>query len=231
VPRVYSHTTVLNNFAVNNRTIVNRGVPVERVSAATHTQIRTVAIRDSATAPGAIARARGVENGTPVIYRPQLRKPSTAANIVAQKIDERHPVIQHSTIAAVRTAPAQTFTAPRSPVGPSQTVPRSEIERRSPGSGQSVPRTYLQSPQTTPASPSRSRDSFSPSPPADGRGAPVPRAVPQQQSNSSARDSARQAAGVYSPKGYERSVESRPMVRTDSRPSAPTAASQTRTGN
>jgi Family of unknown function (DUF6600) len=237
VTRVFNHTTVINNFAANNRTIVNRGIPVDRVSAATHTQIRTVAVRDSSTATRAITRTRGMENGTPVVYRPQLRKPSIPINIVAQKVDERHPVIQHSTIAAVRTAPAQPFTgqpftAPRSPVGPSQTVPRSEIERRSSGSGQSVPRTYLQSPQTTPASPNRSRDSFSPSPPADGRAAPVPRAVPQQQPTASPRDSTRQVPGAYSPKAYERAAESRPMVRTDSRPSAPSApASQVRTGN
>jgi hypothetical protein len=214
VTRVFNHTTVINNFAANNRTIVNRGIPVDTVSAATHTQIRTVAVRDSSTATRAITLTRGMENGTPVVYRPQLRKPSTPINVVAQKVDERHPVIQHSTIAAVRNAPTQTFTAPRSPVGSSQTVPRSEIERRSSGSGQSVPRTYLQSPQTTPASPNRSRDSFTPSPPADGRAAPVPRAVPQQQSATSPRDSTRQAPGVYS------------------RPSTPSAAaSQVRTGN
>jgi hypothetical protein len=232
VTRVYSHTTVINNFAVNNRTIVNRGIPVDRVSAATHTQIRTVAIRDSSSTPGRRTNTRGMENGTPVVYRPQLRKPSTPVNVVAQRVDERHPVIQHSTITAVRNAPTQTFTAPRSPVGSSQTVPRSEIERRSPGSGQWVPRTYLQAPQITPANPNRSRDSFSPSPPVDGRGAPVPRAVPQQQSTSSTRDSSRQVPGAYSPKGYERAIESRPMVRADSRQSAPNAApSQARTGN
>jgi len=230
VTRVYSHTTVINNFAANNRVIVNRGIPVDRVSAATHTQIRTVAIRDSSTAPGAFARTKGMENGTPVVYRPQLRKPPTPINVVAQKVDERHPVIHHSTIAAVRTAPAQPFTAPRSTVGSSQSVPRSEIERRSSGSGQSVPRIYLQSPQTTPANPDRSRDSFNPLPPADGRGTPAPRPVPQQQPTASPRDSTR--PGVYSPKGYERAVESRPMVRSDSRQSAPSAAaSQVRTGN
>jgi len=67
-------------------------------------------------------------------------------------------------------------------------------------------------------------------PPADGRGTPASRPVPQQQPTASPRDSTR--PGVYSPKGYERAVESRPMVRSDSRQSAPSAAaSQVRTGN
>jgi hypothetical protein len=177
---VYSHTTVINNFTANNRTIVNRGVPTERVSAATHTQVRTVTIRDSSATPGSTTRTRVLENGTPVIYRPQLRKPSTPVNVVAQKVDERHPVIQHSTIASVRNAPMQTFTAPRSPIGSSQTVPRSEIERRTPGSRQSVPRSYLQTPQASP-SPSRPANNpgYTPAP-ANGHGTLLPRALPQQ---------------------------------------------------
>jgi len=141
VTRVFNHTTVINNFAVNNRTVVNRGIPVDRISAATHTQIRTAAIRDASATPG--RRTAGMENGTPVVFRPQLRKPSTPVNVVAQKVDDRHPVIQHSAIVAVRTAPAQSFTVPRSPVGPGQTVPGSELERRSSGSSQPVPGTEL----------------------------------------------------------------------------------------
>jgi hypothetical protein len=180
VTRVYSHTTVINNFAANNRTIVNRGVPVERVSAATHTQVRTVAIRDSSATPGSTTRTRVLENGTPVIYRPQLHKPSTQINVVAQKVDERHPVIQHSTIASVRNAPMQTFTAPRSPIGSSQSVPRSEIERRSPGPRQSVPRTYLQTPQASPSPGRPANNPVNTPAPADGRGTLLPRAVPQQ---------------------------------------------------
>jgi hypothetical protein len=211
VSRVFNRTTVINNFALNNRVVVNRGIPVDRVAAATHTQIRTVAIRDSTATPGRRMGTRGMENGTPVVYRPQLRNPSIPVNVVAQKVDDLHPVIQHSRIAAVRTAPAQVFTAPRSPVGssravpgselerrssaPSQSVPRSEIERRS-SPGQPMPRTYQQTAPVTPAGPARTPQDSNPAPRSDARG---------------------ERPRVNSPKGSERAADSHPMVRADSR--------------
>jgi hypothetical protein len=231
VTRVFNRTTVINNFLMNNRTVVNQGIPVDRISAATHTQIRTVTIRDPSTTPGGRALTRGMENGTPVVYRPQLHKPSTPVNVVAQKIDDRHPVIQHSTIAAVRSAPTQGFTAPRLPVGPNQIVPRSELKRRSSGSSQPVPgtelerrsgtqpapKTYQQNAPVTPVGPARiPRDSTS-APRSDVRGRDTLRATPYQQSNSGARDGGRDLPRAYSPKGNERAAESHPMVRADSR--------------
>jgi len=241
VTRVYSHTTVINNFAANNRTIVNRGVPVERVSAATHTQIRTVAIRDSSATAGRITSTRVMENGTPVVYRPQLRRPSTPINVVAQKVDERHPVIQHSTIASVRTAPTRTFVPTRrdSPVSSSQPVPGSELDRRSSGSGQSVPRSELErrssggqstprNYQQTPISPTGpGRTDPTPVPRSDMRGRDTLRSLPSQQSNVAARDAAREVPRAYSPKANERSTESRPMTRPESSQPAPNPAPTT----
>ncbi len=46
VTRIYKRTTIINNYVVNNNRIVNQGIKVDRVSAATHTQIRTATIRD-----------------------------------------------------------------------------------------------------------------------------------------------------------------------------------------
>ena len=46
VTRIYNHTTVINNYTVNNKTVVNQGIGVQRVAAATHTEIRPVPIRD-----------------------------------------------------------------------------------------------------------------------------------------------------------------------------------------
>jgi hypothetical protein len=239
VTRMYSHTTVINSFAANNRTIVNRGVPVERVSAATHTQIRTVAIRDSSATAGRVTSTRIMENGTPVVYRPQLRKPSTPINVVAQKVDERHPVIQHSTIASVRTAPTQTYSAPRSPLGASRPVPGSELDRRSSGSGQSVPRSELErrssggqstprNYQQTPISPTGpSRTDPTPVPRSDMRGRDTLRSLPSQQSNVAARDAAREVPRAYSPKAYERSTESRPMTRPETSQPPPNPAPAT----
>jgi len=219
VTRVYNHTTVINNYTANNRVIVNRGIPVERVSAATHSEIRRVAIRDTPDVRGSTTRTRGIENGTPVIYRQQLHKPAGSINVVAQKVDDHHPVIHHSTITATRNVPTGTFTAPRSPVGSSSTVPRSEIERRSGGSDFSRPRTYLQSPPTP--STSRSRDTFNSVPRGNGWNGTTLRSSPTPQTTFGERDTPRQVPRVYSPKGYERSMESRPMVRPESRQSAP----------
>jgi hypothetical protein len=234
VSRVFNRTTVINNFAVNNRVVVNRGVPVDRVSAATHSQIRTVAIRDASAAPGRRTITRGMENGTPVVYRPQLRNPSSPINVVAQKVDERHPMIQHSTIAAVRTAPGQSFSVPRSPNGSSQIVPRSELERRSSGQNQPVPRSELErrssgaqpAPRTyqpmtpaAPTGPARIPQDSTSAPRSDVRGRDSLRPTPPQQSNG------REIPRAYSPKGNERAAESHPMVRVDSRQSPPSPAS------
>jgi hypothetical protein len=218
VNRVYSHTTVINNYTVNNRMVVNRGIAVDRVSAATHSEIRRIAIRDTPSVRGRMTNTRGVENGAPVIYRPQLHRPASSGNVVAQRVDERHPVIQHSTITPTRNAPARTFTAPRSPVGPAPAVPRGEIERRSSGSDFSRPRTYLRVPQTPSTS---SRDAYNAVPRTDGRGGPPLRSSPVPQSNFAERDGSRQVPRAYSPKGYERSIESRPMTRPESRQSVP----------
>ena len=37
VTKIYNRTTIINNYTVNNTTIVNRGIPVERVAAVSDT--------------------------------------------------------------------------------------------------------------------------------------------------------------------------------------------------
>jgi hypothetical protein len=44
VTQVFNNTTVINNFNVNNRTIVNHGIAVQNISAATRTAIRPVPV-------------------------------------------------------------------------------------------------------------------------------------------------------------------------------------------
>jgi uncharacterized protein DUF6600 len=99
VTRIYNHTTIINNYVVNNKTVVNEGIKVDRVAAATHTQIHKVPIRDvpAGTTPATRTQA------TPVIYRPQLKTPpARPATMVAQKVDDRHPVIQHAPVVTTR---------------------------------------------------------------------------------------------------------------------------------
>jgi hypothetical protein len=100
VNNIYNHTTIINNYVVNNNVVVNRGVPVERVSAATHTSFQKMTIRDAPPHGGAMVPTTV---GQGVIYRPQLREPAKPVNMVAQKIDQQHPVVQHAGFTPART--------------------------------------------------------------------------------------------------------------------------------
>jgi hypothetical protein len=93
VTRVYNRTTVIN-YTVNNTTIVNRGVPVDRVAAVTHTEIHKTVIRDVSAGSPQVARTQPGQK-EPVIYRPQLQAPARPVPMVAQKLDKQHPEIQH----------------------------------------------------------------------------------------------------------------------------------------
>jgi hypothetical protein len=95
---VYNQTTILNNYTVNNNVIVNRGIAVERVAAVTHGEIKKVAIRDL---PGNSRRAVAgtpLVKGEAAVYRPQLKAPVRPTSMVAQKVDDRHPMIQHNAV-------------------------------------------------------------------------------------------------------------------------------------
>jgi hypothetical protein len=97
VTHIYKQTTIINNYTVQNNIIVNQGVKVERVAAATHTQIHKAVIRDLPAGSAGIAQAHGWEKSGLVVYRPQLKAPAKPVNMVAQKVDEHHPVIHHTT--------------------------------------------------------------------------------------------------------------------------------------
>jgi hypothetical protein len=119
VTRIYNHTTVINNYTVNNKTVINQGIGVQRVAAATHTEIRPVPIRDVPAGAGRPVQTQGGGKSGTVVYRPQLTAPTRTSGIVAQKVDERHPVIQHTPVAAV--APRQQHTPTLSTTGPGNT--------------------------------------------------------------------------------------------------------------
>jgi hypothetical protein len=102
VKNVYNHTTVINNYVVNNNTIVNKGIPVEKVAAVTHTQIKQVAIRDVPANSGGAFNARASNKNEAAVYRPQLKAPARTVPMVAQKVDNSHPVIQHAAVVPVK---------------------------------------------------------------------------------------------------------------------------------
>ncbi len=110
VTRVYNRTTVINNYVVNNNTIINQGIKVERVAAASHTEIHRAAIRDLPAGSPRESRLIAEKSGS-VVYRSQLATPAKPVHMVAQKLDQRHPDIQHTLAVPVR-AEAKPSSAP-----------------------------------------------------------------------------------------------------------------------
>jgi len=97
VTTVYHQTTIINNYTVVNNNIVHRGIPIERVSAASHTPVPRATIHE-APAGG----ARVAERSGSVVYRHPLQAPARPVNMVAQRVDAQHPVVQHTPITPVR---------------------------------------------------------------------------------------------------------------------------------
>ncbi len=154
VTKIYNQTTIINNYTVNNNTIINQGVAVERVAAATHTQIHKATIRDLPAGSAAAVRTQSADTSGAVVYRPQLKAPARAATMVAQKVDEQHPIVRHAPIASARgvakspsaraaSAPAASPHQPQTGTQKPSTPARTSAERAAP---------YSQNPATAHAS-------------------------------------------------------------------------------
>lgn len=78
VEKIYRSTT-LNNQLIRgpNNTLINHGVPVQQVAAASHTEIRAVHIRADVEAPGSAKYGR--DGRSLSIYRPSLPAPRPSA--------------------------------------------------------------------------------------------------------------------------------------------------------
>jgi hypothetical protein len=73
VPGIYNRTTIINNFGVNShdRTFVNNGIPPQRITAITRTEIRPVAIRET-SAPVTRGEQLGRDGQTLDVSRPHF---------------------------------------------------------------------------------------------------------------------------------------------------------------
>ena len=127
VTKIYNNTTIINNYVVNNNTVINQGIHVDRVAQATHTNIRQVPVHD---APAGAPHSQGSE----VAYRTQLKAPARpTTEMVAQKVDDRHPVVAHSTAASLPARPVHTATQSNPPTQtttpgrPYQTAPATSV--------------------------------------------------------------------------------------------------------
>src|SRR6185312_8904560 len=78
VTRVYNTTAVHNQIIRgNNNLLINRGIPVNRVAAATHTEIRPIHVRADANGPRAPQLGR--DGRTLSVFRPSLPTPRPGA--------------------------------------------------------------------------------------------------------------------------------------------------------
>ena len=115
VTQIYNHTTIINNYVVKNNVVVNQGIKVDSVAAATHTEFKKVAIRDTPAWSPANAATRASGKAETAVYRPQLQAPARPVKMVAQKVDASHPVIQHAPVTPAR--PQRPLVASSSGVG------------------------------------------------------------------------------------------------------------------
>ena len=178
VTTIYRQTTIINNYAVNNNTIVHRGIPIERVTAASRVAVPRATVRDWRGGPGKTPNQPGA-----VVYRPQLQAPARPVRMVAEKVDERHPVIQHAPIVPVRTdrtaTPSRNGSASgAAPRGPALNAPKvspwsSGAKPASSPQYQPAPRSSQQAP--TPATPKASSWSGGAKPVSSPQYQPAPR--------------------------------------------------------
>jgi hypothetical protein len=235
VTRVYNHTTIINNYTVNNNhTIVNQGIKVDRVAAATHSQIRTVAIHDAPAQRAGTSPAQSPARSSSVIYRPQLAAPAHRETMVAQKVDDRHPVVQHAPVAAANPqhAPA-TRTGSTSWNGSSSRPPadNSKSYQRpanpAPASGPNNPARQPRPAPTPPASQAPGHSSNGALPKPDQGGKPNASRTPVESQPSSPRESrpaSERGSGGYYPKGYRQAAEIHASPPLNPRPDSPAPA-------
>ncbi len=101
--RVFHQTTVNHEYSVDkNHYVVNHGIPVERISTATHTQIHAVAIHDL---PPGSGKPVAHEGANTAVYRHELGKPAHETTpVTAQRVNNNNPVIRHGPALPTSTA-------------------------------------------------------------------------------------------------------------------------------
>jgi hypothetical protein len=205
VTTIYRQTTVINNYTVVNNTIVHRGIPIERVTAASRVPVPRATVRDlPAGSPRAPSRSASV------VYRPQLQAPARPLHMVAQKVDASHPVIQHSPIAPVSTGRPSTITRSGSAPGATPSRPSIQAPKVAPWSSGAKPASSPQyqptprpsQPAPAPATPRAPSSSSSARPGATSQYQPAPTVLPT-------------AKAPQAPDNWKQGVRSAPGYRSD----------------
>jgi hypothetical protein len=221
VTTVYKQTTIVNNYVVVNNTVVHRGIPIERVSAASRVAVPRATVRDWTGGRGGMPTRGGA-----VVYRAQPRAPARPANMVAQKVDARQPVIQHAPVVASRSERPSGFSGGASPASAGSRRAVMETPKASTWSGGAKPGASLQSQpasrvsEPTHAAPATATSTWSSEPRrASGSSAPASRSETASTSGNKSRGAGEAAASdrqvsaskgsshVYYPKGYYQASE------------------------
>ena len=186
VNHFYNHTVVVNQIVEgNNRTIINRGIPVRHMAEVTHLDIHTVHVRDVAN-PVTARAERGDRGGqTLPAYRPNLPAPGHRTALVGEGVrpDWHNPgIVRPGTPPAIapRQQPGAVNSQPHGrrpetvpvfrnpPSTPTEAVPRPD---RSTSPRDAGPRTSL---------PATKQPSWTPPPTPAQPAAPVQRPASQQ---------------------------------------------------
>jgi hypothetical protein len=86
VTQVFNNTVVINQVITgNNRRIINRGIPVNRIRTATHRDIRPVQLRE-ARSPGLARAERGNRSQGVAVFRPNLPEPQHGQRLVGEGV-------------------------------------------------------------------------------------------------------------------------------------------------
>ena len=99
VTQAFGSSAVVNNFNMqNSQTIVNGGVSADRIERATGIQLRPVAVTVDR---GDFKNGRGGGPGTlpTALPRRELTAPARVTPIVAERLDDRQPVLRHPELA------------------------------------------------------------------------------------------------------------------------------------
>ena len=132
VTRIYKQTTIINNYGMNNNVVVNHGIAVDRIAAATHTRIREAAIRDLPSGPSTGARNQSPGKSGSVVYRPRLTAPTKPVAMVAQRVDSQHPIVQPAQIMPKQAAPRTAATGRGATASSGSTrVPQADVPKAS----------------------------------------------------------------------------------------------------
>jgi hypothetical protein len=86
VNRFFTHTVVVNQIVQgNNHRIVNKGIPVNHIAAATRSNIPAIRLRDSED-PGILSAGRINRDGTLAVFHPNFPAPDRWTQLVGEGI-------------------------------------------------------------------------------------------------------------------------------------------------